>query len=92
MNGLMTIENIKPSLRIRYSTSKEEDNIGITKLLKMLKLLDSKLPPNMVNAKVQNPEDSCATDVTFDDAIWKETVGLIQKKAFPVVIREEIDR
>lgn len=67
-----------------------EGNNGISSLLKRLYPLNSMPHPNILLTEVLQPNDERCESEAFDLAKAKEIIGLLEKGAFRVVLREDI--
>lgn len=71
--------------------SEDLDRKNITDRLHQLRPLNSHLSPGVLLTEVLKPNDPRRIYGAFDEAIANEVVGLLNKKAFLVVVRQEID-
>lgn len=70
---------------------RSDDQSGIAELLRMLSPLNSQSHPNILLTEILQPNDNRAESPGFELAKAKEIVGLLDRGAFRIVLREEID-
>lgn len=66
------------------------DKSNISSLLRRLSPFNSQLPPSVLITEVLTPNDPHSTSGDFDQAIADEIVGLLNKREFRVVVKQEI--
>lgn len=64
---------------------------NISSLLRRLSPLNSHPLPHILLTEILKPNDPRCESIKFDEAKAKEIVGLLNKKAFRVVLKEEIE-
>lgn len=70
----------------------EEENTPISELLKQLAPFNSKSHPNILLTEILQPNDLRIESPDFDLAKTKEIKGLLDRKAFRVVLEEDLER
>lgn len=69
----------------------DTDRSNICQLIRRLSSLDKNLPPNVLLMEVLKSNDRRGTSGEFDMTISDEIVGLLKRRAFRVVVRQEVD-
>lgn len=70
----------------------EDDSAGTSSLLKRISLFNSQLSPNVLHTEILKLKDPRSELAEFYLAKAKQITGLLNKKAFRIVLKEDLNR